>query len=166
MDRRPLVLQRNQVLSKFSSLALHRGGLFFADLVVELKFILSLRCFAQLLVRQSKAVMCLRELWVQVDCLFVRRNRLLELAPLGSHNSKLQVGFVKLGIEAHRLPEQLFDTLYFRCISRSALTPPERHRVIVISEGIPRLLARKSRQLLLRAGQGSGGALFHLSEKD
>src|SRR2546421_5320399 len=133
MDRRPLVLQRNQVLSKLSPLPLHCGRLFLADLVVRLKLMLSLCCFANLLISQSKPVMRLCELRVETDRLFVRGDRLLEFAPVGSHNSELQVGVGELGIEAHRLPEQLLDTLCLCCTSRSALASPERHGVIVIS---------------------------------
>jgi hypothetical protein len=73
----------DQVLPNLTALLFERNRVRFADLLVSLEFLLSLRFLANSFVRKTKPVMCFRKQRIQLQRTLICAHRRLEIAPLG-----------------------------------------------------------------------------------
>ncbi len=103
-----LPLKNYQELLHFSPLAFDSSCLQLFNLVMQLKFLCGLFRQSDPIIGHAQPVMGLAKLWVRLDCLGVKANRLFRLVLGKIENPKLQVSVAAFRVDRHRFGKQGF----------------------------------------------------------
>src|ERR1039458_5709457 len=99
-------LPTHQKLLDLPPLAFDFSRLLLLHRIMQLELLAGLCRLADPSVAPRQPIMSIHELWLRCDCLCVRVNRLLKIAPGVVENPKLQVSFTAFGIDRHSFVEQ------------------------------------------------------------